>query len=379
MKVSCIPNPELGRFLERDPRPDGESADVDLRGVFCDILRRANDLLPSAAGSIFLDDPLVEPDDLETPATAGGLVLIACFGELAEHLVGTRLATSHGIVGHVYRVGQAYISNSPIEDPHFSDGFLGNTGFTAKSVICAPLEVEHHVIGVLELLNHVGESGYQPRDLNLLQIFAQTISASIVSSIDAQRSREMTRRDDLTGLFNDRYLHDMLTRVVSEATGKGEDCGLIFLDLDHFKDVNDAYGHLVGSRVLAEVGATIRQVIPGGAVAARYGGDEFVIVVPGAGPQEAWWAAETVRRNVESAVFLEAADPVDPVNYPALSIRDVVTCSLGIATLKRDFGGECQSNGGDQVALKNRLMRRADSRMYLAKERGRNRTVADGE
>jgi diguanylate cyclase (GGDEF)-like protein len=151
------------------------------------------------------------------------------------------------------------------------------------------------------------------------------------------------------------------------------------LDLDHFKDVNDAYGHLVGSRVLAQVGGTLRQVIPGGALAARYGGDEFVVVVPGAGPQETLWVAETVRRNIETAVFLDEADPVDPVNYPALSIRDVVTCSLGISTLQRDVRRDERLRAGDFVAVKNELMRRADTRMYLAKDRGRNRIVAGGE
>ncbi len=373
METFCISNPELSHFLKREVRLAAPSYDPDLRAIFCDILEQANQFLPSEAGSIFLDDPVVETEAGED----GELVLIACFGRLSENLVGLRLRSELGVAGHVYHNGQPYASSCPEQDPLFRQGLGPSLGFATNSMVCAPLEAEGRTIGVIELMNHRGGHGYSDRDLQLLGILAQTISASIVNAMDAERSREMAKLDDLTGLYNDRYLHHRLKGQIDEAVATGEDCGLLFLDLDHFKVVNDRHGHLIGSRVLREVGATLRQILPGQSLAARYGGDEFVIVVPGAGRQETFWVAETVRKNIESKTFLETADPEDPANYPALHIRGVITCSIGIANLASDVLTRLASHRlPDLLAIKNELMRTADTNMYRAKELGRNLTVS---
>ena len=128
--------------------------------------------------------------------------------------------------------------------------------------------------------------------------------------------------------------------------------------------------------MLAEVGTTLHQILPGQSIAARYGGDEFVVVLPGSGPQEVFWVAETVRKNLETKIFLEHPDPVDPANYPSLHITGVITCSTGIATLATDVLPFINDVTIDPVAVKNELMRKADAGMYRAKELGRNRTVA---
>lgn len=368
MTVHCIDNQRLIHFMRRSDAGASHGFDLDLRGVFSDILDRADDFVPSEAGSIFLDDPLID-DGPE-------LVLIACFGAVAERLVGMRMTVDTGIAGSIYRSGTPYRSVAPRDDPTFEPGPGTAFGYEVRSIIGAPLILEGRTIGVLELLNRRHRPAYSEADLSLLGIFAQTISASIVNAIAAQRAEEMSRRDDLTGLFNDRYLHHWLSEMVREALARGSDCGLIFLDLDHFKSINDCHGHLVGSRVLREVGHTLHQVVPGHAFAARYGGDEFVVVLPDACRQETTWVAETVRKNIEDAVFLEHPDPGDPANYPALAIRGVVTCSLGVATLLEDTS--CRDgNRCDPASAKNELMRAADANMYRAKAAGRNR-IAGG-
>ncbi len=369
MRMQCIINPELGHFLARGTPGALPSYDLDLSAIFCDILSRANDFVPSEAGAIFLDDPVVEEGKKTTD-----LVLIACFGDLPDGLVGLRIPPERGIVGTVYRTGRAYISPNVRDDPLFMEVFGEASAVHPQSVICAPLVLEGRVIGALQMVNHHEARGYNLRELNLLEIFAQTISASIANATDAQRARAMAKLDDLTGLYNDRYLHYSLSAEVERALESGGECGLIFLDLDHFKNVNDVHGHLIGSRVLHEVGVLLRRILPGQAIAARYGGDEYVVVLPGAGHQEAYWAAEAVRQTIEHTVFLEHADPADPVNYPALAITGLITCSVGIATLRADILPRLGPSPSTPAA-KNELMRTADACMYIAKDAGRNRTV----
>ena len=249
---------------------------------------------------------------------------------------------------------------------------------SAGSVVALPLTVSDRVVGVLELLKDRGGEPFDERELELLEVFAHTISVSISNAIEAQRAKEMARRDELTHLFNDRYLHHALTATLETALGSDLDCGLLFLDLDHFKNVNDNFGHLIGSRVLREIGDLLRQVLPGPAVPARYGGDEFVVILPESSKQEVFWVAETIRKTIETNVFLEYPDPRDPINYPGLQLSGL-TCSVGLATLVEDTLPLLGSRAGGPLAAKNELIRMADTRMYRAKDQGRNRTVSTEE
>jgi len=344
--VRCISSAKLAHFLKREQR-SSTVADLDLNRIFRELLHRANDFLPSEAGTIYLDDPL----DTDEDDNRLSLVVIAGFGPKSDDLMEERFSTGTGIIGEVYRTGSPY------------------------SVVGAPLEVEGLTIGVIELINHSSGTGYSDADLALLGIFAQTISLSVVNAIDAQRAKEIAKRDELTELYNDRYLHGSLSRIIDEAVASGSECGIIFLDLDHFKEVNDTHGHLVGSKLLSEVGATLKQIIPGEGLAARYGGDEFVIALPGAGRQETFWVAETIRQNIADRAYVVSADPEGSEGGPNLRIEGVVTCSIGIATLQSDIMPELSAENSDSKNAKDQLLRKADTCMYAAKELGRNRTV----
>ncbi|MFV2071034.1 MAG: diguanylate cyclase [Thermoanaerobaculales bacterium] len=371
VNVLCISSAKLAHFLKRESRSSTAGLDLDLNRIFRELLSRADAFLPSEAGTIYLDDPVAIADQ-----SAGSyLMVIASFGAQADRLIEHRLLSETGVIGEVYRTGRQYSSSSPHEDPLFRKGPGLRMGFEIRSLACAPLTVEGRTIGVLELLNHRGREGYSRKDVELLGIFAQTISVSIVNAIEAQRSKEIAKHDDLTELFNDRHLHHNLTWVIADAIAGEKDCGIIFLDLDHFKSVNDEHGHLVGSRLLKEVGATLKQIIPGNGLAARYGGDEFVLVLPGSGRQETFWVAETVRKNFEDRVFLDVPDPNNPEEEPALHIQGVVTCSIGIATLRSDVLPDFDNQELDVAKVKRELMRKADFCMYAAKGLGRNLTV----
>ncbi len=365
MRTYSISNPELIHVLE--PGEAGSPIrEVDLSGVFCEILEQAREFVAADAGAIFLLD---SADGEREPE----LVIAAGFGARAEEQVGDRLQREQGIAGYVLERGQIYVSASPSIDLLETSSEADDPHSRAGTVVALPLRVGPQVVGALELVKACGGEAFSEQELGLLEIFAQTISASIANAVEAQRSREMARRDDLTHLFNDRFMHHSLTEILERAAVEDLDCSLLFLDLDRFKTINDTYGHLVGSRVLMEVGGILRQVLPGPAVPARYGGDEFVIILPEASAQEAFWVAETIRKTLESHLFLARPDPDDPVNYPQLSLTGI-TASLGIATLKADVL-RLVEDPTDAVALKNEILRLADTRMYRAKDQGRNRTV----
>lgn len=372
MKTHSISNQELIYFLTPDEPGAYPPQEVDLSAVICEILRRANDFVPSRAGAIYLRDASANEARGESPE----MVLVASFGfDDGVALEGETLPIDHGLAGSVLQLGELQVGAIPTSDFLAED--IDEAARLHASVVALPLVAGQRVVGVLELMKG-HDDFYSERHLWLLELFAQTISAAIVNAIEAQRSKDMARRDDLTRLYNDRFLHQNLTQLLRQLIAEGQDCGLLFIDLDRFKRINDTHGHLIGSRVLREVGGLLRQVVPGLALAARYGGDEFVVVLPEHSPQESSWVAETIRQTIENHVFLEQPDPEDPENYPGLALRGL-TASIGLVTLEADIVPLFETRTIELLSLKNELLQAADRRMYRAKELGRNRIVSTSE
>jgi diguanylate cyclase (GGDEF)-like protein len=164
-----------------------------------------------------------------------------------------------------------------------------------------------------------------------------------------QQAEALSVTDDLTGLHNSRYLRDALHREAKRAVRYGRPLSVLFVDLDGFKRVNDTHGHLCGSRTLVEAGALMRACARESDVVARYGGDEFVIVLPDTASAGATVVARRVRDRLAAHVFLQALH---------LDVR--LTASVGIATLP------------DVTLAPEELLRAADEAMYRVKERGKN-------
>jgi diguanylate cyclase (GGDEF)-like protein len=349
---------EISRFLMRTRRDrDLERFEVRLDEHLREVLARADDFVPSTAGAILLDDPRAKLQGKDV----GRLTVIACFG--GGFQLGARIPIDQSGVGTIYRRGQ----------PLKLDDIIG-----------VPVVLGQSVCGVLELRGrridpnhpHAGDElddsplRYEARDLELLRIFAAYISSSIQNALDAIRARELARRDDLTGLYNDRFLYRRMTEDIARAERDGTTVSVLFLDLDEFKVVNDTWGHLAGSRTLREVGQLIGTAIPPGAVAARYGGDEFVIILPGADSPTAEAVGEALRKSIAGTAFLTDAGEIGP--GPA-GLH--VTASVGIASYHEHVGPF-----GSLDRRQNALLRLADSAMYESKAQGRNRlTVAEAE
>src|SRR4051795_3704450 len=269
---------QLERFLERRRANPSFPLELSLAENLVEVLRRANSFVPSAAGSILLDDPASKKDDRRQNT----LTFIAAFGEKSSCLVGRTIPADQGIAGRVYLTGEAYSTPYAPSDRFFYRGMDEQTRYQTESLVAIPIRIGQEVCGVLELINRTDAPAYSREDRNLLEIFAGYISISIQNVLDGRQAQEIAKRDNLTGLYNDRYLHIALTDTIRRCRAGSVDLALLFLDLDYFKHVNDTHGHLAGSQVLREVGRLLRhKVTPLGGLAARYGGDEFVLLLPG--------------------------------------------------------------------------------------------------
>jgi diguanylate cyclase (GGDEF)-like protein len=358
---------QLVRFLERRRANPTFPLELSLAENLLEVLRRANGFVPSAAGSILLDDPAEKQDDRRQNL----LTFIAVFGEKSESLVGKTIAADQGIAGRVYLTGETYLTSNAPGDRFFYRRMDEQTSYQTESLIAVPIRIEQEVCGVLELINRRDAPAYSREDRNLLEIFAGYISISIQNVLDGRQAQEIAKRDNLTGLYNDRYLHIALSDTIRYCQSEDLDLSLLFIDLDFFKRVNDAHGHLAGSQVLREVGHLLRNTVAKlNGIPARYGGDEFVLLLPGCDLDNAIDLAEEIRARVIGTTFCAQPGEIQP---EALHLKGQ-TCSIGIATLKRHLTDELSPED-----MKSALLRLADAAMYVAKETGRNRTALAGQ
>jgi two-component system cell cycle response regulator len=170
-----------------------------------------------------------------------------------------------------------------------------------------------------------------------------------------QLSLEMAITDQLTGLFNRRYMTSHLDNLMASATKAGKPLSFVIMDIDYFKAVNDTHGHDIGDEVLHEFAKRIGENVRGIDLACRYGGEEFVVVMPETDSGFAYAVAERLRKSIETT----------PIAISRAPGKINITISIGIAA----------SEGEHDTA--DALLRRADQALYSAKRNGRNRVVAD--
>ncbi|MBI5467809.1 MAG: sensor domain-containing diguanylate cyclase [Deltaproteobacteria bacterium] len=364
MRINVAQKLILDKILERKRKDEYRPEQLDLKVMLKEILSWANTFVPSESGSILLDDPVLN----QNREKSGVLYFVACFGKGSGSLIETTLPIKLGIAGQTYSTGRPYISKKVVEDELFYSDIDKKTNFQTRSIICAPIKIKNSTIGVIELINRLNGIDYDHNDLTLLKIFAEYTSTLVQNSLDAKRFGELSIRDNLTGLFNDRYFYDRLTKDLSRAVRRKSDLSLLFLDLDKFKEVNDAYGHLAGSSVLTEVGGIIYSKLKiKDATAARYGGDEYIVILPDTSIEEAAGYGELVRKSIEEFVFLKRRYPGGD---KALKIKGLVTASIGVASLRASIG-----TGSTVKEIREKIIKQADSAMYESKQSGKNRVT----
>ena len=365
LQVLTLDNRRLENFLERHKAYYSYSGEIEIDRFLREILQKANEFVPSEAGSILLDDPLTKNSD---DRLENELVFIAAFGGRADRRLSKRMPARTGIVGHVYATGVAYMTDDVVGDPFFYPT-PDLSAEETRSILCVPIRIEASVCGVLELVNRSGNGGFRDKDRRLLEIFADYASISIQNLLDARRAYEVAKRDGLTGLYNERYLHLRLTQELSRISRDGGDLCIIFLDLDNLKQVNDHHGHLAGSQVLREVGYLLKRTVTDErATLTRYGGDEFVLILPGHPLREGMQVAEVIREAIRSATFLSRPYGF---NEPALNLHGQITASLGVSSIRSHA-----TPVASVEQQKNELLRSADAALYRAKQHGKDRSAA---
>jgi diguanylate cyclase (GGDEF)-like protein len=244
----------------------------------------------------------------------------------------------------VMRHGSELLSGDLAKD----SGKQGASG----SAIAFPLVCRNRTIGVLVGLDPAPSSAVPSLSPALSLAFRSVLEPPAIALDNAlalQRAEAVSVTDDLTGLYNSRYLNLVLRRESKRASRSGRPLSLLFLDLDGFKQVNDTHGHLAGSKALVEAAAIIRGSARETDVAARFGGDEFSVILPDTGRDGALSVAERIRDRINACRFLES---------DGLSIH--LTASIGVATLP------------DVAASAEELLRAADVAMYRVKDAGKN-------
>jgi len=213
-----------------------------------------------------------------------------------------------------------------------------------RSYVLLPLATRGHAIGVLGLGSRQPD-GYDQETLTRLQLLANAVALGLENLRLFERAKELSITDELTPLYNGRFFRQMLDREIKFADRYKTPVSIVFIDLDRFKPVNDQFGHLRGSRALREVGFLLRAAVRETDYPARFGGDEFVVLLPQTDAESARGLAERVRTCIEEHVFLQEE---------GFDIR--LGASIGIAT--------CPDDGRSRDAL----VKAADERMYRDKD-----------
>ncbi|MBT8495205.1 MAG: sensor domain-containing diguanylate cyclase [Deltaproteobacteria bacterium] len=263
-----------------------------------------------------------------------------------------------GVAGNVAASGQAALISDVRNDDRFVDLPASKASLRSqprqvqsriRSLVCVPLEARDRLVGVLTATgSEVGTFGVEEQD------FLGFVAKTIALDIENLRLRRLAVTDQLTGAYNREFLHERLPEELAKADSGGHPLSLAMVDVDHFKPINDRYGHDVGDLVLTEVAHKLRAAIRSDDVLVRYGGEEFLVLLPSTSARVAREVAERMRLTLQEGTFFAGDAPIE------------VRISVGIAEHLR---------GSDSPTT---LIRRADSALYAAKESGRNRVEVAG-
>src|ERR1700722_8530810 len=301
-------------------------------------------------------DEFLRPDNwslLLLDETTQELYFELAVGKASQALKDVRVKVGQGIAGWVAQNGEAVVVTDTSKDTRFFGKVDEKTKMETQSIVAVPVKFRDTCLGVIELINCIGPDGFDPRDLKLLEALSDFAAIALENARHVKRIHELTITDDCTSLYNARHMSFILETEIYRSQRYNYEFSLVFIDLDHFKQVNDTHGHLVGSRLLAEIGNALKNKCRLIDFAFRYGGDEFVLLLPQTSKESALNVARRLHKMIRETVWLESE---------GLNIK--VTTSLGVASYPVDS----KSKEG--------LLHLADEAMYLVKNTSRDSVAA---
>ena len=338
---------ELGRHaaaLERRARESSQLAIVgDLLGscqsldeAYAVVSGSAEPLFPGDAGALYA---ITSPGGAAEVVAAWGRPPPARKAFLSTECWGLRR-------GHLHAV---YQENAEPRCPHVEES-------VAAGLLCVPLAAQTETLGLL----HVQLRRQAAESPGAVEGLARTLGEQVARALANIRLRatlrEQSLRDPLTGLFNRRYMEESFEREIRRATREGYGLGILMADLDHLKQLNDAFGHAAGDDLLRRIGRFLSAGVRGEDIACRFGGDEFVVILPKASLDDTRRRAEALREGIN-------VPPADESRH----LYSTLTMSVGVAEFP-EHGTSIQQ-----------LLLAADSAMYRAKTLGRDRVVVAGD
>ncbi len=274
-------------------------------------------------------------------------------GKGAQALKDIRIKMGQGIAGWVAQHDEAVVVPDVSKDTRFFSKVDEKTKMETQSIVAVPVRFRDHCLGVIELVNCMGPDGFQDRDLALLEALADFAAIALENARHVQRIHELTITDDCTNLYNARHLNFILETEIYRSQRYGYEFSLVFIDLDHFKKINDTHGHLMGSRLLAEIGQMVKAHCRLIDFAFRYGGDEFVVLLPQTSKENAINVARRLHRLIRENTWLKAE-----------GINARITPSVGVASYPADSNTKVE------------LLHLADEAMYVVKNSTRDGVAA---
>lgn len=274
--------------------------------------------------------------------------------EQEEQFLALRIKAGDGLSGRAALEQKLLRSSVQYEQAHFHNepDFIAQ----CKSIMCVPMIRNNQTIGVITIL-HRNKAVYSKYDEYLIQVLANQAGVALYNARQYELTRKKMYLDELTGVENYRSFDQQIYRELEKCKKDSKCLSLLVIDIDHFKEVNDTFGHLVGNQVLITIASFLRNFFEPHGKVFRYGGEEFTVILPDVDESSAKNMAEEIRRKIES-LSIPITDQMSPSDKKELR----VTVSIGVATYPT------------QATEALDLIRNADRAMYLgAKQAGRNR------
>jgi diguanylate cyclase (GGDEF)-like protein len=296
---------------------------------------------PATWSLLMLDEP------------TGELYYAAAVGKGCENLNSLRLASGETLARWVINHGAPLVIPDLVHDARVQQDTTDDFFVEGCSVVCMPVRTGGKVLGIIQMVN-INMQVYNRNEM-LLRTLADYAAIAIENARAVQRIQELSITDDCTGLYNARHLFTALSEEVHRSERFGYEFSILFLDLDHFKRVNDEHGHLVGSKLLGQVGQALRENLRLVDAAFRYGGDEFAILLPQTSKDAALLVARRLMAVFHSRQWL-----------PAEGLPLYLRASIGIASFPAD------------ATSPQAIVQRADEMMYQVKQAGRDNIALVG-